>query len=98
MIPFAAAIRDCTIPLNAMPKMSGIQVNDACGAGDIFGSPAHYSGSAKESSHRRMRLVARVSEYPPIAMYSCQVTETKLILSGYSPRRLHSGPNRELIT
>ncbi|KAJ8589381.1 hypothetical protein M405DRAFT_818064 [Rhizopogon salebrosus TDB-379] len=74
--------------------MSGIQVNDACGVGDIFGCPALYSGSAKESSHRRMRLVARVSEYRPIAiMYSCQVTGTKLILSGYSPRRLHSGTN-----
>jgi hypothetical protein len=38
MSPFTAAIRDCTIPLNAMPKMSGMQpeVNDACGAGDVL--------------------------------------------------------------
>ncbi|KAJ8591641.1 hypothetical protein M405DRAFT_814061 [Rhizopogon salebrosus TDB-379] len=73
--------------------MSGIQVNDACGAGDIFGCLALYSRGAKESSHCRMKLVARVGEYRPIAMYSCQMTGTKLILSGYSPRRLHSGPN-----
>jgi hypothetical protein len=36
MTPFTAAIRDCTIPLNAMPKMSCMQVNDACGAGDVL--------------------------------------------------------------
>jgi hypothetical protein len=75
MTPFAAAIRDCTIPLNAMPKMSGIQVNDACDAGDIFGRLALYSGGAKESSHRCMKLVAWVS--------SCRMTGTQLILSGY---------------
>ncbi|KAJ8591653.1 hypothetical protein M405DRAFT_814094, partial [Rhizopogon salebrosus TDB-379] len=74
--------------------MSGIQVNDACGAGDIFGCLVLYSGGAKQSSHRRMKLVAQDSEYRPIAMYSCQMTGTRLILSGYSPQRLHSGPNR----
>ncbi|KAJ8589377.1 hypothetical protein M405DRAFT_818051 [Rhizopogon salebrosus TDB-379] len=62
--------------------MSGIQVNDAYGAGDFLAS-----------SHRHMKLVARVREYRPIAMYSCQMTGTKLTLSGYSPQRLHSGPN-----
>jgi hypothetical protein len=46
MTRFAAAVRDCTIPLNAMPKMPGIQVNRACGAGDIFGRLALYSGGA----------------------------------------------------
>ncbi|KAJ8582601.1 hypothetical protein M405DRAFT_937685 [Rhizopogon salebrosus TDB-379] len=45
--PFAVAIRDCATPLNTMPKMSGIQVNDACGAGDDFGRLALDSGAAK---------------------------------------------------
>jgi hypothetical protein len=44
MTRFAAAICDCTIPLNAMLKMSGIQVNDACVARDVFG--VLYSGGA----------------------------------------------------
>jgi hypothetical protein len=46
MTRFAAAICDCTVPLNAMPKMSGIQVNDACGAGDVSVCLVLYSGSA----------------------------------------------------
>jgi hypothetical protein len=46
MTRFAAAIRDCTIPLNTMQKMSGIQVNDACGAGDVFGCLTLDSGGA----------------------------------------------------
>jgi hypothetical protein len=46
MTPFAVAIRDCTTPLNTMPKMSGIQVDDACDAGDVFGCLTLYSGGA----------------------------------------------------
>jgi hypothetical protein len=79
-----------------MPKMSGIQVNDACGAGDIFGCLVLYSGGAKQSSHHCMKLAARVCEYRPIAMYSYQMTGTKLILSGYSPQRFHSGIENSL--
>jgi hypothetical protein len=79
-----------------MPKMSGIQVNDACRAGDIFGCLVLYSGGAKQSSHHCMKLAARVSEYRPIAMYTYQMTGTKLISSGYSPQRLHSGIENSL--
>jgi hypothetical protein len=46
--------------------------------------------STTESSHVHMKLVTQVSEYRPIAMYSCRMTGTKLVLSGYSPQRLIS--------
>jgi hypothetical protein len=71
-------------------------------------SSAHYSQqvvpyckygideSKTESPHRHMKLVTPVSEYRPIAMYSCRMTGTKLISSGYSPQRLRCFPRPKM--